>query len=69
MGIHYHLKNIQKDYDINQNLQLTTIRKALCYYLYINKKLAVQRIALIMGIEEQTVSIYLSKLTKSMKSI
>ncbi len=69
MGIHYHLKNIQKDYDINQDLQLTTIRKALCYYLYINKKLAVQRIALIMGIEEQTVSIYLSKLTKSMKSI
>ncbi|WP_141432314.1 site-specific integrase [Bacillus sp. 03113] len=62
MSILNHLKSISEDYRLPEHLTLVTIRKALAYHLYTKKRYSIQYIAKELGVEENTISLYLKNI-------
>jgi site-specific recombinase XerD len=56
MSILSHLRQISRDYRLPVNLNLNEIRHYYAYYLYVKKRMAIQQIALLLGIQEASAS-------------
>jgi len=68
MSVHYHLNEISEDYSLPSKLSPNVIRHSFTYYLFMEKRMTVEQVADIFGIENKSAATLVKESQRRNKS-